>query len=79
MEGSGSLTEFLLCCILLLALALYVSCCRCAKLERENRVLRYFFEQQTQMDAECRRAYQAMRYETAWSSNRPKMSTLAQK
>lgn len=65
MEGSGSLTEFLVCCILLLALTLYICCRWCAKLERENRVLRYFFEQQALMDAECRRAYQAMSVEAA--------------
>lgn len=65
MGDSFSLTEFLVCCVLLLALALYICCRWCAKLERENRVLRYFFEQRTQMDTECRRAYQAMSVEAA--------------
>lgn len=65
MEGNGSLTEFLVYCVLLLALALYISYRRCVKLKRENRILRWFFEQQTQMDTECRRAYQAMSVEAA--------------
>lgn len=63
MGDSVSLIGFLVCCILILGLALYVKCRRCAKLEKENRIFRWFFEQQMQMDDGYRKTYQAMSVE----------------
>ena len=59
------LAAFFLCCTLLLSLALYCTSIRCMRLEKENRILRWFFEQQEHMEADYCEALQAMLREAA--------------
>lgn len=59
------LAAFFLCCTLLLGLALYCTGIHCVRLEKENRILRWFFEQQEHMEADYRKALQAMLREAA--------------
>ena len=59
-------------CILLLLLLLCYKCRCCAQLKSENRILRWFFEQQARVDANYRKAYYAMRREAIRAKEQPK-------